>query len=330
MKVCIKKTNKSLDKEKISAIKQFFKFLQNKLSLVDDVNFVFVDKRDNGMTTGVRLPKHTIHILSKGRLLIDILRTISHEWIHEYQHQKMGVKDTDKIQDIGGPEENMSNVLSGIFIKQFQEEYPELEKVNYNESVNEEMLTEISPKSVGIDEFLKYMKNNPDDMVSLGFKDYDWLEDYVLTGDYEEFSELQSELEELHNKRSEYINDEMDEIERAVQDLSRDGNLETTVQDVISAFVKAKKVDLTKDIWSKLENTESNEIKKGEIKKVIALALKYNKTSPLKLKKSLIDGDYNPPIILKFGDRYHLVAGNTRLSTAAALGMTPKVLIGEI
>jgi hypothetical protein len=33
---------------------------------------------------------------------------------------------------------------------------------------------------------------------------------------------------------------------------------------------------------------------------------------------------------LKFGDRYHLVAGNTRLSTAAALGMTPKVLIGEI
>jgi hypothetical protein len=35
-------------------------------------------------------------------------------------------------------------------------------------------------------------------------------------------------------------------------------------------------------------------------------------------------------MILKFEDRYYLVAGNTRLSTAAALGMTPTVLIGEL
>jgi hypothetical protein len=35
-------------------------------------------------------------------------------------------------------------------------------------------------------------------------------------------------------------------------------------------------------------------------------------------------------MILQFDDRYHLVAGNTRLSTAAALGITPKVLIGKI
>jgi hypothetical protein len=33
---------------------------------------------------------------------------------------------------------------------------------------------------------------------------------------------------------------------------------------------------------------------------------------------------------IKFGERYYLVAGNTRLSTAAALGMTPMVLIGEL
>jgi hypothetical protein len=41
-------------------------------------------------------------------------------------------------------------------------------------------------------------------------------------------------------------------------------------------------------------------------------------------------GDYHRPMILKFGDRYYLVAGNTRLSTAAALGIRPIVLIGEI
>jgi hypothetical protein len=274
------------------------------------------------MTTGVRLPNHTIHVLSKGRLLIDILRTISHEWVHEYQHQKMGYKDTDKIQDIGGPEENMSNVLSGIFMKQFQKKYPDLNKVVYNES--------ILSKSNGTKGFLKLMKENPDVMNELGFKNFDRLEDYVITGTNEEFLELKNELNEIHKKKDKYIDGEMDEIERAVQDLSRDGDIETTVKDVVSAFTKAKKVDLTKDIWSKLENTESNKFKKGDIKKVNALALKYNKTSPLKLKKALLSGDYDSPMILQFGDRYHLVAGNTRLSTAAALGITPKVLIGKI
>ena len=322
MKVSIKKTDKSLDDKSTSAIKKFLNFLQNKLSLTDDVKFVFVDKRNGDMTTGVRLPKHTIHVLSKGRLLIDILRTISHEWVHEYQHQKMGYKDTDKIQDIGGPEENMSNVLSGIFIKQFQKKYPNLNKVVYNES--------ISSKSNGTNGFLKLMKENPDYMNELGFKNFDRLEDYVITGTNEEFLELKEELNEIHKKKDKYIDGEMDEIERAVQDLSRDGDIETTVKDVVSVFTKAKKVDLTKDIWSKLENTESNKFKKGDIKKVNALALKYNKTSPLKLKKALLSGDYDPPMILQFDDRYHLVAGNTRLSTAAALGITPKVLIGKI
>ena len=322
MKVSIKKTDKSLDDKSTSAIKKFLNFLQNKLSLTNDVKFVFVDKRNGDMTTGVRLPKHTIHVLSKGRLLIDILRTISHEWVHEYQHQKMGYKDTDKIQDIGGPEENMSNVLSGIFIKQFQKKYPNLNKVVYNES--------ISSKSNGTNGFLKLMKENPDYMNELGFKNFDRLEDYVITGTNEEFLELKEELNEIHKKKDKYIDGEMDEIERAVQDLSRDGDIETTVKDVVSVFTKAKKVDLTKDIWSKLENTESNKFKKGDIKKVNALALKYNKTSQLKLKKALLSGDYDPPMILQFDDRYHLVAGNTRLSTAAALGITPKVLIGKI
>jgi hypothetical protein len=65
-------------------------------------------------------------------LLIDVLRTLSHEWIHEYQHQ---IKFTQnfKHQDIGGPVENTANVLSGILMKLFQKEYPQYEKTLYNE-----------------------------------------------------------------------------------------------------------------------------------------------------------------------------------------------------
>jgi hypothetical protein len=66
------------------------------------------------------------------------------------------------------------------------------------------------------------------------------------------------------------------------------------------------------------------------MKKVVDLAKKYNKTKPVELRKLILSGDYRRPLIIKFGDRYHLVAGNTRLCTAAALGVKPKVLIGQI
>jgi hypothetical protein len=86
------------------------------------------------MTTGVRMPNNEIFILTTGRLLIDVIRTIGHEWVHEYQHQKMGLKDDEKIQDIGGPEENMANVLSGIFVKKFEKEFPKYSKILYDEN----------------------------------------------------------------------------------------------------------------------------------------------------------------------------------------------------
>lgn len=130
--------------------------------------------------------------------------------------------------------------------------------------------------------------------------------------------------------KTEYFQDEMDEIERAAQDLSRDNKVETSVKEILNAFKNAKETKLENKVWNKLENTESNKIKKGEMDKVIDLAKKYNKSSPLKLKKAIMSGDYRPPLILKFGNRYHLVAGNTRLCTAAAMGEIPKVMIGKL
>lgn len=330
MKVCLKKSGEFPKEEEVSVIKKFLQFLQSQVPLNKKIQITFTDAREVPMTTGVRIPGNEIFVLAKGRLLIDILRTVSHEWVHEFQSQKMGVKDNVKIQDIGGPEENMCNILSGVFIKKFEKKYPEFNKVTYGESVNEEILYEISPKSSGVGNFLEFMKNNPNYMIQIGFKDYQWLEDYIESASYDEFVELLDELETILKQKDKYIGDEMDEIERAVQDLSRDGVIEITVQDVVRAFTKAKEIVIPKDVWLKLENTESNQIKKGEMKKVIAIAKQYNKTSPLELKKALVKDEYNPPLILKFGDRYHLVAGNTRLCTAAALGMKPRVIIAEV
>jgi hypothetical protein len=123
---------------------------------------------------------------------------------------------------------------------------------------------------------------------------------------------------------------EMDELQRAVQDLSRDENINISVEQLVKAFNNSNEETLTNDIWGKLENTESNEIQKGDTNSVMKIAKMYNKTSPKILAKAIMKGEYNRPLILKLGDRYILVAGNTRLSTAAAIGVSPKVFIAKI
>lgn len=135
MKACLKDIDKFTVPEQIEAVKEFIKFLQSNVPLNQDVHITFLPSRTKKMTTGVRMPGHQIYVLAGQRLLIDILRTLSHEWVHEYQHQKMGLKDTDKIQDIGGPEENMANVLSGIFLKKFNRDYPQYNKIIFGEKI---------------------------------------------------------------------------------------------------------------------------------------------------------------------------------------------------
>ena len=270
MKVCIKSPKSEVNQEQLEVISSFIKFLQSQLPLSSDVEVNLTSDRDTTVTTGVRMPGSKMYILAKGRMLIDILRTISHEWVHEYQYQEMGLDDKKKIQDIGGPEENMSNVLSGIFIKKFDKQNPDFKERLYEDK-----------KVVSF-----RRKNDP-------------------------------------------INDEIEEIERTVEDLSRKG-IETSVDDVVDAFRNGVEIEIPFEVWSKLENTHSNQIKVGEMDKVRQIAKEFNKTNPTELSKALLGGEYHRPMILKFGDRYYLVAGNTRLSTAAALGMTPMVLIGEI
>jgi hypothetical protein len=133
MKVCFKGINKFSKPKQIEVIKEFVKYLQTELPLKDDVFITFKGGRDIKMTTGVRRPGSQIFVLADKRLLIDILRTVSHEWVHEFQHQKMGLKDNQKVPNIGGPVENMANVLSGIFLKKFNKIFPDYSPIVYEE-----------------------------------------------------------------------------------------------------------------------------------------------------------------------------------------------------
>lgn len=122
------------------------------------------------------------------------------------------------------------------------------------------------------------------------------------------------------------IDNEVDEIERTIED----ENINVKPKVLIDLFKNSKEVKLKDDIWSKLENTDSNELKKDDWKYVFGVAKKYGKTNPNKLKKSLEDNTYERPLIIKYNDRYILVAGNTRLTTAKAMGINPNVVIADV
>ena len=209
---------------------------------------------------------------------------------------------------------------------------PYTENMNLNEQISRirGLIYELAPQSSGVQEFIAQVQEKPELLKHMNFRNIEDLLDYIDNANYEEFSQLRDEVNHFINRRKKYFQSEIDEFERAAQDLSRDEGIEISVNQLLDAFEKAKEVKIPHDVWGRLENTESNQIKKGEINKVIALAKQYNKQHPKELKKALLSGDYRRPLILKFGDRYHLVAGNTRLCTAAALGIQPQVLIGEI
>lgn len=192
------------------------------------------------------------------------------------------------------------------------------------------LIVELSPKSHGVAEFLNHVENRPQLIDHLRFSSLQDLKDYVADANIGEFYELRMEVEEYEKKLSEYLNSEINEFERVSQFLNNEEGIDISVSDLIEIFESAIEVTLSQDILNKLENSECGQINKGELKKVSQLAKDYDKSDPKELKKILMKGDYNRPLILKFGDRYHLIAGNTRLCTAMAIGLKPKVLIGDL
>ena len=133
MKVTLKNSNTLFDPKQSEVVKEFVKFIRKQLPLKKDITVTFLEKRQQPMTTGVRMPNSEMFVLTSNRMLIDVLRTLGHEWVHEYQHQKMGLKDDQPVQDIGGKVENMANALGGVMVKKFERDFPKYEDVLYGE-----------------------------------------------------------------------------------------------------------------------------------------------------------------------------------------------------
>jgi hypothetical protein len=127
MRVDLKYNKDSLTPVKIDIIQNFVKFLNREYKLEEDLVIRFTNKSEDGMTTGSN-KKGLIKVLCDGRMFIDVLRTLAHEWIHEHQHQFDRKKGN---QDIGGPDEDEANAEAGRLLKQYNKEFPKKEDKLY-------------------------------------------------------------------------------------------------------------------------------------------------------------------------------------------------------
>jgi Fe-Mn family superoxide dismutase len=132
MKLSIKYENPDLKKHK-DLVSEFMKLLQQEYPLKEDLKIIFMDGRKGDMSTGSRRGDNLIKVLAKGRLNRDIMRTLAHEWVHEYQ---MTILDREPGPNIGGRNEDEANAFAGQLVKKFEEKHPDLEKLMYeNKSI---------------------------------------------------------------------------------------------------------------------------------------------------------------------------------------------------
>lgn len=127
MKVIFKYDKKNMKPERLEILQNFVYFLNREYKLKNDVTIRFTSKSEEGMTTGSN-QEGIIKVLGDGRMFIDMLRTLAHEWIHEHQHQFDRKKGN---QDIGGPDEDEANAEAGKLLKQYNKEFPKKENYLY-------------------------------------------------------------------------------------------------------------------------------------------------------------------------------------------------------
>ena len=129
MKVIIKHIDSDIPKDNYEFYNEYINYLQRQYPLKKDVTIIFRGNRTGNMTTGVRNDNSEISVLSKGRMNRDILRTLTHEWIHEYQRTILG---RERGGDIGGQNEDEANAKSGELIKKFEKTHPDDESKMYD------------------------------------------------------------------------------------------------------------------------------------------------------------------------------------------------------
>ena len=110
--------------ERLETIKDFVCFVQFKLQMKESVKVILMDKKKEGMTTAAYSPYYNEnYIVCGGRAMVDMLRSLAHELVHNRQRELNLFKVGDPVQDIGGAIEDEANAVAGVFIKDYAKNY---------------------------------------------------------------------------------------------------------------------------------------------------------------------------------------------------------------
>ena len=127
MKVNLYDKSSGLGSEQINVVQDFLRFCQKNSPLKKDVDIQLLGERFGKMTTGSEILGR-IKVLAGGRMLIDILRTVAHEWVHEFARQR-----NIKLQGFNTvSQENFANSEAGIMIRMYEKSNPQLTELLYN------------------------------------------------------------------------------------------------------------------------------------------------------------------------------------------------------
>lgn len=121
----VQKNIEGMTPEKIDIIKDFINFVCVKLKMEEPVNVYLRRGRDEYIkTTASYVPsENSNHVRCGGRALVDILRSIAHELVHNRQREIEMFKPGEGVRNIGGHIEDQANSVAGIFIKDFTHNY---------------------------------------------------------------------------------------------------------------------------------------------------------------------------------------------------------------
>ena len=108
--------------ENVSMISDFIERCNKELGIDEECSYriYFVDdrKKHGIKTTAFYDPRdNTIKIYSKGRMIIDCLRSLAHEMTHMMQQEKGLI--TGPVKDEGGFHEDQANAKAGLIVKRF-------------------------------------------------------------------------------------------------------------------------------------------------------------------------------------------------------------------
>lgn len=113
---------RSFDRDCGDICKRFVRFCKSHLELPEPVKIRFLKEKQDEITTACYSPADKqISVLVKDRGLIDVLRSIAHEMVHQKQHAAGELNETSG--QTGSDHENQANAQAGVIMRLFQDQH---------------------------------------------------------------------------------------------------------------------------------------------------------------------------------------------------------------